>query len=203
MQSDLVAFLGHTSSSAPPAADAVATVNVGGHRIPLRSHLAPIYGTDAGSLRLSVPFLADGIRAGQRCFLVAKDDALERYMTALGEEHDVDLAAAEKKGLLTVVGWPGATVADVIANWERVFGKALAGGPTVLRIAGEMASERDMFASEAEMMAYEEAYELMAKRYPAVTLCQYDAREFSGEMMLRVLKAHPDMFMQHLGGFLN
>ena len=203
LKNDLVGFLGQTSGNAPPAAAVNTTVNVGGHRIPLRSHLAPIYGTDAGSLRLSVPFLADGIRAGQPCFLVAKDEALERYMTALGEERDVDLAAAEKSGLLTIVGWPGATIADVIANWEGLFGKALAGGPTVLRIAGEMACEREMFATEAEMMGYEEAYELMAKRYPAVTLCQYDAREFSGALILRVLKAHPDMFVQHLGGFLN
>jgi excisionase family DNA binding protein len=202
VQSDLVAFLGRTSEPAPTAT-APSTVNVGGQRVPLRSHLAPIYGTDAGSLRLSLPFLADGIRAGQPCFLVANGAALEHYLTALSEQQDVDVAVARDTRLLTIVGWPGATVADVIANWERLFGKALGRGPTVLRIVGEMASEREMFASEADMMAYEEAYELMAARYPAVTLCQYDAREFSGEMILRVLKVHPDMFVQHLGGFLN
>jgi hypothetical protein len=53
------------------------------------------------------------------------------------------------------------------------------------------------------MMSYEEGYELMARRYPTVTLCQYDAREFDGEIILRVLKAHPDMFQLHIGGFLN
>jgi MEDS: MEthanogen/methylotroph, DcmR Sensory domain len=66
-----------------------------------------------------------------------------------------------------------------------------------------MACVRPMFASDTHLMAYEEAYELMARRFPAVTLCQYDAREFDGEIMLRVLKSHPDMFAQHLGGFLN
>jgi hypothetical protein len=104
---------------------------------------------------------------------------------------------------LTIVGWPGATVAEVIANWELLFGKALAAGPTILRIVGEMACERSMFSSDAEMLAYEEAYDLMIRRFPAVTLCQYDAREFNGEVILRVLKAHPDMFLQHLGGLLN
>ena len=81
--------------------------------------------------------------------------------------------------------------------------KALAGGPTVLRVVGEMACVRSMFASDPEMMDYEEAYEVMARRFPVVTLCQYDAREFDGEVMLRALKAHPDMFVQHMGGFLN
>jgi hypothetical protein len=53
------------------------------------------------------------------------------------------------------------------------------------------------------MLAYESAFDVMAKRFPAVTLCQYDAREFSGEVILRVLKTHPDMFGPHIGGFLN
>ena len=73
----------------------------------------------------------------------------------------------------------------------------------VLRVAGDMSSERRMFPSEAEMMAYEEAYDRMARRFPLVTLCAYDAREFGGETILRVLKAHPDMFQGHLGLFLS
>jgi hypothetical protein len=60
-----------------------------------------------------------------------------------------------------------------------------------------------MFKSTAGMMAYEQAYELMSSRYPAVTLCQYDAREFDGETMLQVLKSHPDMFERNMGAFLN
>jgi len=200
---DLQVFLGQSSTDARPASAAPSTVNVGGMLVPLRSHIAPIFGTDAGGLRLSVPFLADGIRAGQHCFLAATGVVLERYAQALVEDNAIDFAAARDSGRLTIVGWPGATIAEAIANWERLFGKALAGGPTVLRVVGEMACEREMFASDAEMVAYEEAYELMARRFPVVTLCQYDAREFSGEIMLRVLKSHPDMFAQHLGGFLN
>jgi hypothetical protein len=53
------------------------------------------------------------------------------------------------------------------------------------------------------MMAYEEAYDRTARRYPLVTLCGYDARQFGGETILRMLKAHPDMFEQHLGLFLS
>ncbi len=148
-------------------------------------------------------FLAEGLRSGQPAFLAATGAVLDRYVKALNQEQGVDFDAAERSGRMTVVGWPGATVAEALANWERLFGKALAGGPTILRVVGEMACERSMFSSDAEMLAYEEAYEVMARRYPAVTLCQYDAREFNGEVILRVLKAHPDMFQQHLGGLLN
>jgi len=202
-QGDLVTFLGKPSGDSQPAATETSTVNVGGASVPLRTHLAPIYSTDLGGLRLSVPFLADGLRAGQPCFLAATGPVLDRYDRALTEDQAIDFAAARDSGRLTIASWPGATVAQVIAGWERDFGKALAGGPTVLRVVGELACERSMFASDAEMMAYEEAYEVMCRRFPLVTLCQYDAREFDGEIMLRALKSHPDMFEQHLGGFLN
>lgn len=201
-EGDLQQFLGQASGDPRPTVLTPSTVNVGSASVPLRTHLAPIYGTDLGGLRLTVPFLADGLKAGQPCFLAATGAALERYTKALTEEHGVDVAAVLESGHLTIVSWPGATVADAIANWEELFAKALAGSPTVLRVVGEMACERSMFASDAEMIAYEEAYEFMAKRFPVVTLCQYDAREFGGEIVLRALKAHPDLFEQNLGAFL-
>jgi hypothetical protein len=203
-QADLIRFLGEPSAGLRPSpAPQSTTVNVGGAAVPLRSHLSPLYSNDLGGLRLSVPFLADGLRAGHPCFLAATGAVLARYANALAEEHAIDLAAAVKSGRLTMVGWQGATVVEAIANWERLFGKALAGGPTVLRVVGEMAWERAMFASGADMLSYEEAYEIMARRFPVVTLCQYDAREFDGEIVLRVLKSHPDMFEQNMGGFLH
>jgi excisionase family DNA binding protein len=200
---DLQRFLGQPTSRPQPEAPATSTVSVGGQSIPLRSHVAPIYSNDLGRLRLSVPFLADGLRAGQPCFLEATGAVLESYAEALARDHAVDVAAAADSGRLRIFDGPGASASEAIANWEQLFGDALAGGPTVLRIVGEMACVRPMLKSDDGLMAYEEAYELMARRFPAVTLCQYDAREFDGEIVLRALKSHPDMFEQHLGGFLN
>jgi hypothetical protein len=152
---------------------------------------------------LTVPFLAEGMKAGQPCFLAATGDVLERYARALTKDQAIDFEKATKSGRLVVIDGPGTTVVESIASWEEKFAKALAGGATTIRVVGEMACERRLFGSEAEMMAYEEAYDLMTRRFPAVTLCPYDAREFGGETILRVLKAHPDMFQQHLGLFLN
>ena len=202
-QADLLEFLGKPSGQSRPAAPEVTSVNVGGAPVPIRTHIAPIYGTDAGGLRLSVPFLADGLRAGQRCFLEATGVVAYRYAKALTEEQGIDLGAVTASGQLAIYPGPGANAAEAIRNWERLWGKALASGPTIIRVVGEMACVRSMFASDAEMMSYEEGYELMARRFPVVTLCQYDAREFDGEIILRVLKAHPDMFQLHIGGFLN
>jgi len=88
-QPDLVAFLGKPSGDSQPAATETSSVNVGGASVPLRTHLAPIYSTDLGGLRLSVPFLADGLRAGQPCFLAATGPVLDRYNRALTDQASI------------------------------------------------------------------------------------------------------------------
>jgi hypothetical protein len=62
---------------------------------------------------------------------------------------------------------------------------------------------REVFSSEAEMMSYELAYNAVAHRFPAVTLCQYDVRAFNGEVILEALKAHPDTYEQRVATFLS
>jgi excisionase family DNA binding protein len=199
--SELERFLGEATGDGH--AIPTATLALGGVSIPIRGHFAPLYSTDGGALTLTVPFLADGLRAGQTCFLAATGEVLERYANALADERGVDFDEARRSGRLVVLEWDGATAVDTIASWEQLFAKALAVRPSMLRVVGDMACERHMFTSEAEMMAYEEAYDRMARRFPLVTLCAYDAREFGGETILRMLKAHPDMFQQHLGLFLS
>ncbi len=52
-------------------------------------------------------------------------------------------------------------------------------------------------------MAFEALCERqLAKRYPVVTLCQYDAREFSGTGVLAALQNHPDTFRHPVARFL-
>src|SRR3984893_2601077 len=151
-QEDLVRFLGQPEHPAQAAIAKPAPVIVGGTSVPLSTHVAPIYSTDLGGLRLSIPFLADGLRAGQPCFLVAHGDDLDRYSRALKLDQAIDFDAAVRDGRLRILDGPGVNVADAISNWEGLFGDALAQGPAVIRVAGEMTSERRKFVSEAEMM---------------------------------------------------
>jgi excisionase family DNA binding protein len=116
-QGDLQRFLEKPSGDLRPAGPEPSTVNVGGMSVPLRTHLAPIYSNDLGALRLSIPFLADGLRAGQPCFLVASGAILDRYIKALHEER-IDVAAARGSGDLVVIPGPGSSVPEAISNWE-------------------------------------------------------------------------------------
>ena len=144
-------------------------------------------------MRLAVPFLRDGLRLGQPCFLVASGEVAQAYAAAL----------FPTAGDLTVVDGPGKSIDESLAFWERSMWKALDAGAGVVRVVGEMAGVRELFASEAEMMRFELAYNGIARRFPVVTLCQYDVREFRGEIVFEAFKAHPDVYDQQVGVFLS
>jgi excisionase family DNA binding protein len=203
-RAELLRFLATGELRTHPPADAIQpTVNVGGVPLPLHSHLATLYDSDSGRLRLTVPFFAEGLRAGQPCYLTASGDVLDAYLEALGKEPGVDLDAAIGEGRFVAVAGPGTNVEGALSFWQQAFWRALAGGPNVLRVVGEMKCERQEFSSEAEMMRYEVAFNTVAKRFPTVTLCQYDVREFGGEVVFQAIKAHPDLYSVHLGSFLS
>jgi excisionase family DNA binding protein len=203
-EAELTEFLSRDARPlSPPLPRPEAAINVGGAQVMNPSHLATYYSSDAGALRLTVPFLAEGLRTGQPCFLVASDSVLNAYLDTLSQQADVDLNAGIENGQFTVVRFEGGTADEAIAHWEQVFASTLSHGATAIRVVGEMASERTMFNSEDEMLRYEEAFDVMFKRYPGAVICQYDVREFGGEAILRSLKAHPDLFGLRLGTFLN
>ncbi len=200
-EADLIAYLG-AGSGARQTPEVRTEVNVGGVAVPVHTHLATFYNTDAGRLRLTVPFFVEGLRAGHPCFLCADGNVLDAYVEALRGE-GVDIDSAMQDGQFVPVAGPGTTLQAAVDFWEQSFWPVLSGGQTVIRVVGEMGSERKLFLSEAEMMSYEVAYNLLAKRFPTVTLCQYDVREFSGEAIFLAFRSHPDLFSLHLGSFLN
>jgi excisionase family DNA binding protein len=202
-EADLVAYLGSGQvAPAHAARPAQSEVHVGGVPLPLHSHIATFYNTDAGRMRLTVPFLADGIRAGQPCFLAAAGDLLDAYVKALRSE-GVEIDSAVQRGQLVVaVDSPGSTAQSALDFWEQQLWPALAGGKTVIRAVGEMSLERAAFGSDEEMIKFEVAFNMLANRFPTVTLCQYDVREFDGETIFQAIRAHPDLYSLHLGSFL-
>src|SRR5438874_4174395 len=179
---------------ATPAArhrqDAVA---IGALRLPLHSHLATFYDSDASRLRLTAPFLRDGLLAGEPCFLVASGETQAVYIHALDQETGGSVQRAVQQGLFSILPGVGPRVEDALAVWEEGFWRAVNGGARLLRVVGEMESERQVFESDAEMIAYEFAVNALTERFPCVVLCQYDVRRFDGTTILGALKAHPHL----------
>ena len=168
-------------------------VILGGEAFDVPIHVAAFYDSDAGRVRLTAPFLADGIRAGQPCFLLAQGEELDSYMVALDQTPGIDLDSALASGVLVVAGAPGHTAAAALDYWEKTLWSAMDRHVPLVRAVGEMVSERENFESEPEMFAYEVAFNMTARRFPCAVICQYDVRKFSGPAILSAFRAHPDM----------
>lgn len=190
---DRVASQLHAAPLATPSLTSSKRVVLAGQVLEVPFHLPAFYDTEAGRTRLTVPFLADGLRAGQPCFLIAQGEELDAYLVALDTLPGVDVDQALASGALTVVAAPGRTVAEALEFWERNLWEALDRHVPLMRAVGEMVSERMTFESEQEMLAYEVAFNMTGRRFPAAVICQYDVRKFSGTALLAALRAHPDI----------
>jgi excisionase family DNA binding protein len=168
--------------------------------IGVHDHFATFYESDTARLRLSLPFLRDGLLAGDHCFLVASPDLTRSYFEALTQD-GADPEAAVRGGSLVTRTGVGSNARAAVGAWEQLWWQAQGSGAGAMRVVGEMATY-DGFSEVQEILDYEVAYDSAAKRFPVATLCQYDVRKFDGPTLLGVLKAHPDLFANRLSEVL-
>ena len=184
-------------ASIAPVQPAPGRILLGGSAVEIPFHLAAFYDSDGGRVRLTAPFLAEGIKTGQPSYLLAQGEELSAYFEAF-ERAGIDVDEALSQGQLTVLGSPGRTVVQALDYWEKSLWSAMDHHATFVRVVGEMVSERENFDSESEMLAYEAAFNQTARRFPCGVICQYDVRRFSGRAILQALRAHPDILQVSL-----
>lgn len=171
-------------------------------KLETHDHFATFYDSDAGRMRLSVPFLRAGLANGDRCILVAADWLASEYVEALSHHRDPELrGAAAGNGALVIRAGVGSTPHEAIAAWSELWLQALSAGFAGIRVVGEMATYAG-FSQVSDMLDYEVAYDSLSKRFPVMTLCQYDVRHFDGKTVLAALQAHPDLFSKRIADFI-
>ena len=171
--------------------------------VPLGSHIACFYTTDAGRLRIGLPFLRDGLLASQSVVLLrATPDVRERYFAALQNE-GVDAAKAIQAGLLMLYPEVAGSAGDQVARFEQMLTAASRsrGGP--IRILAEVLADVETLGSVAEHMVVEQRVNAVFKRFPVVTICAYDVRAFDAVTVIEALKLHTDTYGPQIGYWLN
>lgn len=198
-----VAGVGKDSSREPQDSRTATPVKVhiGGVAIDYGSHLCSFYETDRGRAKLAVPFLADGLKAGDICFFIAAGKVRRQVLKDL-EKQCPDLKRAKDNGQLKLLaGKPSGQ--EMLDYFETEFIAATRTGNARMRVLGDMAWFLEKELGIEELNAFERAYNhSLGHRFPVVSLCQYDARVFSGIGILGALKAHEDTFRYPLSRFL-
>ena len=136
---DLMAFLENRDAGATPAAPATARpaeVVLEGIAIEYGNHICTLYENDLGRLKWSVPFLADGLRNGEGCFLIATEAVRDEIIGRIRDVWDgVDDAVDQGRLVLS----DGIADGDAMCRFvERALVMATGAGTRSFRLLGDM-----------------------------------------------------------------
>lgn len=201
---DLISFLENREATAvsAKAVSRPTEVLLEGIAIEYGNHICTLYENDLGRLKWAVPFLADGLRNGDGCFLIATHAVREEILGHIREAWEGVAQAIDSGQLILSQGIPdGEAMCRFVER--RIFLSTRA-GLRKFRLLGDMTWCLDLGMTYDELFAYEMRFNHeIGHRYPLVSVCQYDAREFSGSAVLNALKCHEDTFNFPLSRFLS
>ncbi|MDJ0896788.1 MAG: MEDS domain-containing protein [Alphaproteobacteria bacterium] len=201
---DLMSFLEDRKAAAAPATPMSVRpteVLLEGIAIEYGNHICTLYENDLGRLKWSVPFLTDGLRQGDGCFLIATKAVRDEILGHVREAWDGVDQAIEEGQLIPSDGIPDGEAMCRFVEHSLVM--ATRSGLRSFRLLGDMTWCLRLGMTYDELNAYEVRYNYaIARRFPLVSVCQYDVREFSGPAVLHALKCHEDTFHYPLSRFL-
>jgi hypothetical protein len=152
---------------------------------------------------LLLPFLADGLSAGDRCLAVVDTSEPEEVLDAL-DRGGVDAHPADQ---LTVLASRDVYLTDRGFDMEGMldfYGAELRGvaegrsGYDCIRTAGEMSWALRDIPGVGDLLAYEARVNQVLAANPeaaAISLCLYDVERFDAELIVGVLRTHPKVVM--------
>lgn len=162
---------------APRAADAAEAVSHG--------HGAAVVGSESELLATALPFLDAGLRAGDLVTLSCPPETVELLSRALGERAR-PLESDPRMSLL------GSRAPDALTMCRRYLERATATGSGRLRVLAEVDFGRDP-ADWREGQRFESVYNRLMGDAPVTSICMYDSRRLSAEVMASAAATHPSL----------
>jgi hypothetical protein len=174
------------------------TMGLPGVELTPGDHICAFYRGSGQRDELLLPFLREGLRAGDKCLCVTDDPAADGPVLALAAEFSVDPTSSS--GPMQHLRSDAAYLAEgyfatdrMIEFWDRAMGDAVVrDGFAFVRAAGEMTWALRELPGVEQLLTYEARLNEGLTRYPQVLLCLYDLEQFSdGQVLLEILRTHP------------
>jgi excisionase family DNA binding protein len=167
-RADLEAFIGGTSA---------------------RNHFCAFYTNDQSRAHGAAAFLSEGLQSEARC-LVAADARVQRAVIGELEQSHPAVRKDLKAGRLVMVEYRKSIAAQV-EYWRTQLSDARRAGVSRIYVVGDVSAGALSRGPFAQTLAYEAEYErAIARMFPVITLCQYDARKLSGLDAAALLQCH-------------
>ncbi len=164
------------------------------------SHVCAFYRGDADRDRLLTGYLGAGLAAGDKCICVVDSALTAKRLKSLPRSRSqpgppdgqLDIHLPES----TYLAGGEFTTSHMLAFWTESMIKAEIDGYSFFRLAGEMTwALRDAPGVE-HLIGYESELNRVTSSYPVIVLCLYDLDRFSGEIVVNVVKTHPQVLVQ-------
>jgi MEDS: MEthanogen/methylotroph, DcmR Sensory domain len=163
-------------------------------------HVCAFYRGDAERDRLLSGYLGVGLAAGDKCICVVDSELTAKRLQSLtrssarpdhpGGQLDIHLPES------TYLAGGEFTTAHMLTFWTEGMLKAELEGYSFFRLAGEMTwALRDAPGVE-NLIGYESELNRVTSSHPVVVLCLYDLDLFSGEVVINVVKTHPQVLVR-------
>ncbi len=165
-------------------------------------HVCQIFGNDEERQESLFKFLLSGLQAGERasCFSEKVDQAV---LTEFLSRYGISFDDVKDSGALTIAGTRDVYLRDNYFDPERMlkvlteyYAESVRQGYTAARVIGEMAPEIQHVPGGSRLLEYESKVSLLLRQYPVTSVCQYDAQDFDGAMIMDILKVHPFMVVR-------
>ena len=168
--------------------------------IPPGTHLCAFFRGVAERDEIMVPYLLEGLRAGNKCMCIV-DEEVDGVSKALGddatvatdnERHQLDIRSSKE----TYLRRGTFSTQEMLDFWDDSVGAALnQDGFPFVRSTGETTWTLQELPGLYDFMTYEAELNRFLPRYPQVILCLYDLDHFGGEILVDILKTHPKVLM--------
>ena len=168
-----------------------------GVSVPIGTHLCIFFRGSSGLEEIVLPFLAEGIRADDKCLCILESRGSADVLSGLALQVDVGTSVAD--GQLELVTPAEAylrsgqfSTEDMLDFWaEEAAATRSSSNFSLTRATGEMPSVLDQPAGRAEFFRYEARLNDVIANNPQVILCLYDLERFGAEVLMDALRTHP------------
>jgi hypothetical protein len=168
-------------------------------------HICGFYRRPSERDDILIPFLVEGLKAGDKCTCVVDSCTPRDVLARMSEHIEVDpyvsgsqLEVLDSYG--TYLAGGGFLPERMLEFWEaKARQSPFAGGPGFARNIGDMSWAHRNERVVGDLIGYESELNRIMSNFPQVNLCLYDLTRCSGELIMDVLKTHPKAL---LGGMV-
>jgi hypothetical protein len=165
-------------------------------------HISVFYQDEATLLDFLVPYICEGLQAGEKCFLVQERSVARRLPAALEfagvnfkeevERQAIELHCTDEVYLKS----DDFDVQAMIDRLEQTIEGAVSAGFKGLRTAGDLGWASAVNLPHDTLLHYEKMVQERFPNRPAVGVCQYPVSSFPEELLDQVLETHQASLQQ-------